>query len=109
MVCRGACINDHTLIRLDQLRAGSTDSFLFRQLMGVARGKGEFIRAWHRDSSTTMSSANPSRSLQNDEVTPHRCTRRINLYSNIFQRCKLHLLQVLTDAVLTFSGLHLYE
>src|SRR5258707_401896 len=99
MVCSGAGINDHTLIRLDQLRAGPSNSFLFGQLMGVAREKCEFLRPRPRVSSPAMSSANPSRSLQNDEVSPHRCTRSMNLRSNIFQRCKFHLLQVFTDTV----------
>ena len=64
VIDRRARIQNHALIRADELRARLADHFLFRKLVRVARGKRKFVRLGHRNARPAMRSAQISRRLQ---------------------------------------------
>jgi hypothetical protein len=103
-----AGVDDDGLVGADEFGAGAADGFLFRQLMGVARGEGEFIGmrvdqarpAVHPAQTPADSSAATSRRTVETEALPPRCASSSNDANST-------LIQVILDSFLTRFWLHL--
>ena len=77
-----------------------------RQLMRVARGKGEFIGLGRDDARATVGSCEIPAGFQHGKIAPNGGNGRIDVLGNLFQRRKFNLLEIFSDSMLALFCLH---
>lgn len=102
----GAGIDDDGLMVRDQIGAGFGDGFLFRELVLIANGESELIRARVDDARAAVGAAVVAGGFENGEVASNGGDRGIDHLGQFVEGSELGLLQVILDPLLSFFGLH---
>ena len=94
-----AGVNDHGLVGLDEFGAGAADGFLFRQLMSVARGEGEFVGTRIDQARPAVGPAQAASRFQRGNVAPDGRDGNSHLAGQFFQGGEFDPVEVFLDLV----------